>query len=625
MINWHVETDVVALMLFVIMLIRNISEKRNKDLQYRVFFIVLIMSIISAAVDSASALALNMRESWICCDITLTLFMMTIPMLPLAWYCYSIVLMDDRDDRTKIRIMKIAAIPFICYMVIAATNPINHWFYNLTDTMIYSRGTLYYSLGISMMLIYSVLAILVLIRGRNKFDSKADGILLIVLFALAASSICLEALVPGLLIVRVAYAVLYTFCSMTVESNYKEHLYRQIEKQNESLKVAIKDAKEANQAKSDFFSRMSHDIRTPMNGIIGMTHIAMNQESIEKIKDCLNKIDTSSKFLLGLVNDILDMSKAESGKIELHAEPYSLSAFNEYIDSVIRPLYEEKHQSFIVKIQPSAGAIPVMDPLRFNQIMFNLLSNAVKYTDDNGTIKLTVTSEIIEGHRERIVAVVSDNGMGMSKGFQEVLFEQYTQEDREVSSEIQGTGLGMSIVKKLVELMGGTIEVDSAIDKGTTFKVTLDLDYVEAGKDKVIDNGAEKQNVDYDVLKNRHILLCEDNELNMEIGVTLLEEKGMEVSAAKNGQDALEMFSKSDEGYYDLILMDIHMPILDGYEATAAIRNLDREDGKSVPIVAMTADVFADDIKKCLAGGMNGHISKPIEPDKMYKEIIRLL
>ena len=620
MISWHVETDYIALLLFAVMLIRNRNEKRDRTLQHTLFYIVLVLSIISALIDSSSALALNLRSSWVLCDITLTLFMMTIPMLPLAWYYYSVALMDDRDDKAKIRHMKTVTIPFYVYMAIAATNPWNHWFYSLTPDMRYSREFLYYYLGITLMLIYSLMAIIVLIKGRKKFGSKADGILLIILFVWAASSICLEALIPGLLIVRVAYAVLYTFCSMTVESEHKERLYRQIDEQNESLRIAVKEAEDANKSKNNFLSQMSHDIRTPMNGIIGMTRIAMKQNNPEKTRECLDKIDTSSKFLLSLVNDILDMQKVDSGAMNLHPEPYIMADFDDYIDSVIKPLYEEKHQTFHVETHQVDSAVPIVDPLRFNQIMFNLLSNAVKYTHNGGNISLTVNNELIPGHKERITAVISDDGMGMSEGFQKVLFDQFTQEERKASKEIQGTGLGLSIVKKMVDLMGGTITVESELNKGTTFTVIIDADYIDADQAEWEQNSKKEQN-DYTMLSGRHILLCEDNELNLEIAKVLLTEKDMIVDTAVNGKDAVEIFCEVPDGTYDAVLMDIHMPVMDGYEATKSIRALPRKDAMEVPIIAMTADVFADDIKKCEAAGMNGHIAKPIEPDVLYREL----
>jgi len=620
MTYWHVETDIIALMLFTVMLIRNRNEKRDRTLQHKLFYLVLILSIVSAAIDSASALALNLHSSLICCDIALNLFMMTIPMLSLVWYCYSLALMGKQDDSRKIRLMKTASVPFLIYMIIAASNPFNRWFFSLSENLIYTRGPLYYYLGISMMLVYSVMTIVILIRGRHEFSSPSDGILLAVIFVLAASSICVEALIPGLLLVRVSYAVLYVFCSMTVENEHKEKLYRQLDRQNASLKEAVLEAQEASTAKNEFLSRMSHDIRTPMNGIIGMTRIALQQEDPAKKDEALNKIDMSSKFLLGLVNDILDMQKVDSGSMTLHEEPYLMSDFEDYIDSIIKPLYEAKHQTFHVETHAVDSVVPVMDELRFNQIMFNLLSNAVKYTHDGGDIYFSVFNELVPDHKERITAVVRDNGMGMSKEFQAVIFNQYTREDRKQSSEIQGTGLGLSIVKKLVDLMGGTITVDSELNKGTAFTVVLDVNYIESAQTAWKEKKAKR--MDCNALKNMHILLCEDNELNVEIAKALLEDQGVITDTAFNGQEAVELFQASAHGYYSAILMDIRMPVMDGYTAAMTIRSLGRPDAPKIPIIAMTADVLADDVQKSADAGMNGHIAKPVDPDKMYFAII---
>ena len=394
------------------------------------------------------------------------------------------------------------------------------------------------------------------------------------------------------------------------------------EKTNKTLQIAMETAERASRAKTDFLSRMSHDIRTPLNGIIGMTHLANRLPNQPQMKDYLGKIDQSSRFLLGLVNDILDMSKAESGRIELHPEPYQMADFNGYIDSVIKPLCESKHQLFMAETHPVETAIPVMDILRFNQIFFNLLSNAVKYTPEGGRISLCVNNELIPGHLERITIIVSDNGIGISEEFQKVLFEPFSQEARSDTAENRGTGLGLAIVKKLVDLMGGSISVKSKLGEGTTFTVLLDFDYLEA-EQSAWNKDSTREAADCAALAGRHILLCEDHPLNQEIAGALLEEKNMTVTIADNGQQGVELFSRSALGFYDAVLMDIRMPVMDGYEATRAIRALPRADAAVVPIIAMTADAFEDDVKKCREAGMNEHIAKPIDPEKLYMVLIK--
>ena len=400
------------------------------------------------------------------------------------------------------------------------------------------------------------------------------------------------------------------------ETYIKERAY------TERLREAYRNAEAANVAKSEFLSRMSHDIRTPLNGIIGMTRIAKEQDRSPVIDDCLNKIDLSSKFLLGLVNDVLDMSKAESGSMELHPEPYLLADFADYINSVIRPLSEERDQTFVMETHPVTSVVPIIDVLRLNQIMFNLLSNAVKYTPEGGTISVRVDNRLVGGHREELVATVKDDGIGMSEEFQKILFEPFTQEGRNGTFETKGSGLGLSIVKKLVDLMGGTITCESAIGKGTTFVVTLTFDYIEADQATWRkDDGT--RGPDYSVLSGRHVLLCEDHPLNQEIAVHLLEQRDMLVTTAEDGQLGVKAFEDSPIGYYDIILMDVRMPVMNGLEATRAIRGLSRPDARTIPIVAMTADAYADDVRNCLDAGMNGHVAKPVDPAILMSVLVK--
>lgn len=383
------------------------------------------------------------------------------------------------------------------------------------------------------------------------------------------------------------------------------------------LKETADEANRANHAKTDFLSRMSHDMRTPLNGIIGMTYLAGQEENSAKTADYLAKIDTSSKFLLGLINDILDMTKAESNKIELNPEPYPPREFYSYLDSVFLPLCREKNQKFITEAHPVEGCIPVLDKLRINQIVFNLLSNAVKYTPDGGTITSRVTFRRTGEGRLGMTAQVSDTGIGISSEFQKILFDPFTQERRSDTDLKRGSGLGLAIAKRMVNLMGGTITVESKIGEGTTFTVSMECDYV-AEKQKNLIPGRSEVSPD---LCGAHILLCEDHPLNQEIAKTLLEQKGAFVETAENGWLGVEMFARSAPRYYDAIIMDLRMPVMNGYEATAAIRALNRMDALSVPVIAMSADAFVEDVNHCLAAGMNGHIAKPVNPEQMFEEL----
>lgn len=399
-----------------------------------------------------------------------------------------------------------------------------------------------------------------------------------------------------------------------------QHIQEEKERELETqriLKEAAVKAERASRAKSEFLSQISHDIRTPLNGIIGMTYLTEKMDLPEKARENLRKIGTSSRFLLSLINDVLDMTRAESGKIELHPEPYPPEEFGRYIEAVIAPLCAGRSQKFLYEADPILDdVVPMLDKLRVNQIVFNLLSNAVKYTPEGGTIRYRVKETRLPGKYMAMHIEVSDNGIGMSAEFQKTLYEPFTQENRDDCSELRGSGLGLAITKKLVGLMGGTIAVDSAPGRGTTFSVNFDLACVPAGTGKV--PPAPAGSPAPSVLTGKHILLCEDHPLNQEIVRALLEQKGLFVEIADNGKMGREVFENSPIGFFTCILMDLRMPVVDGFEATRQIRALNRPDAASVPIIAITASAFDEDVKRCMSVGMNGHIAKPIDPEALY-------
>jgi signal transduction histidine kinase/CheY-like chemotaxis protein len=395
-------------------------------------------------------------------------------------------------------------------------------------------------------------------------------------------------------------------------------------KQNLELAAAEKKADAANKAKSEFLSRMSHDIRTPLNGIVGMTYIAKEKNKAPEVGDCLDKIDVSSQFLLSLVNDVLDMSKAEAGEVKLHREPYPLNEIESYLDSVIAPLFQDKGVQLKIEKDEQSKRVPLLDKLRVEQILSNLLSNAVKFTPKNGLVTCKLMLEDA-GDKVRFTMDVKDNGVGMSQQFQKVIFEPFTQEDRDDPANFhKGTGLGMAITKKLVDLMGGTITLKSDIGKGSDFSVVIDTESVSVEESEA-SLKAKERSANPSSFQGKHVLLCEDNPINQEIALTILREKGFVVDLASDGQQGFETFSNSPIHYYDAILMDIRMPNMDGYEATKAIRDLTRADAKTVVIVAMTADAFGEDVQKCFAAGMNGHVAKPIDPPTLYAKLGELI
>ena len=377
---------------------------------------------------------------------------------------------------------------------------------------------------------------------------------------------------------------------------------------------ARKEAEQANAAKQEFLSSMSHDIRTPMNAIIGMTSLALdNTDDPKRVRDYLGKIALSSKHLLGLINDVLDISKIESGKMTLNVEPVSLREAMDSIVNIIQPQVTAKNQQFKAVAQEILSENVRCDGVRLNQVLINLLGNAVKFTPEKGAVQLTVYQEALpeDASRVRTHFLVSDTGIGMSKEYQKVIFESFSREDNTRVRKTEGSGLGMAITKCIVDAMGGTISVRSEQGRGSEFHVVLDLERAAApAASEAADGAAERAN-DV-VLKGRRILLAEDNELNWEVARELLSILELELDWAENGEICVEKFRNSPAGHYDAIIMDVRMPVMDGYEATAAIRRLEREDA-DIPIIAMTADAFSEDIQRCLERGMNDHLAKPID------------
>ena len=397
-------------------------------------------------------------------------------------------------------------------------------------------------------------------------------------------------------------------------------IVRESLKKEKKLKKAMEEVKKANEARSDFFAGISHDMRTPMNAIIGMSALGVEESKDETIKKYFTNIDASAHFLLGLINDALDSSQIEKNVLKLVYEPYSMDEFKLYVNSMVRSLCDAKKIEFNMVVHENFSKYVSTDKLRFNQIFFNLLSNAVKFTPEKGKIDFII--EFVSRDNGVVVErfIVKDTGIGMSKDFQKRMFNRFTREGN-TSLNSSGTGLGLFITKYVVELMGGTISVNSEVGKGSEFIVELALEEVEVDN-SLAQSKEQLSNEDFDsILKDKRVLLCEDNEMNSQIAVRVLEKKGMIVDCAPDGQAGLEKFNNSDEGYYDVILMDVRMPVVDGLEATKFIRNLERMDSKKVPIIAMSANTHKNDIEIALKAGMSTHIGKPFDVKELYKVI----
>ena len=528
--------------------------------------------------------------------------------------------------------------------------------------------------------------------------------------------------------------------------------FRMTKQQMQELEMARKEAVRANKAKSEFLSNMSHDIRTPMNAIVGMTAIAIaNASDQQQVQNCLKKISLSGRHLLGLINDVLDMSKIESGKMTLSMDQISLREVLEGIVSIVQPQVRAKNQQFDMSIHDISSENVCCDGVRLNQVLLNILGNAVKFTPEGGKIYVAMYEEPSEKGENfvRIHFIISDTGIGMTKEFRERIFESFVREDSMRVRKTEGSGLGMTITKYIVDAMGGRIDVDSELGKGTSFHVTLDLEKAEIQEadmvlppwnmlvvdddrqlcestaaslqaigvqadwtldaEKALEMVEKRRNDPYQVilldwklpgmdgitaarelrrrygedipillisaydwsdieaeakaagvtgfiskplfkstlfyglkpfaetmavpeakkeesaLAGRRVLLAEDNDLNWEIAEELLSAEGLELDWAENGRICLDKFANSQIGHYDAILMDLRMPVMTGYEATEAIRKLDRPDAATIPIIAMTADAFAEDVRKCMEAGMNAHVAKPIDVRDVCRQLLKFM
>ena len=407
------------------------------------------------------------------------------------------------------------------------------------------------------------------------------------------------------------------------ENNAKlETVNTKLRQAKQAAEEAFQVAQEASRSKSSFLANMSHDIRTPMNAIIGITSlIRYDAGNKGKVIEYADKIDTSSQHLLGIINDVLDMSKIEAGKTVFKYSDFSLLDFIQELDTIFHSQISEKKQTFTITKENIRHEWVNGDRVHLMQIFSNLLSNAIKYTQEGGEI-LLLAEEC--GSNSSVYAkyrfLVSDNGMGMSADFKNTIFDPFTRAENSLTSKIQGTGLGMAITRNLVEAMGGTIDVESEPGQGSCFEVLIDLK-IAGDRSVSLSSQAETDEPDDNILQGMHFLCAEDNELNAEILMELLKIEGAACTICENGEKILEAFEQSVPGDYDMILMDVQMPVMNGYEAAKAIRSSSHELAKKIPIIAMTANAFSEDIQHSLAAGMNAHISKPVDIKTLEKTV----
>jgi signal transduction histidine kinase/ActR/RegA family two-component response regulator len=399
-------------------------------------------------------------------------------------------------------------------------------------------------------------------------------------------------------------------------------------KQNEELRIALEVSEKAGKAKMDFMSRMSHDLRTPMNVIMGLTAATLDEaDHPETVRENMAHIRSASDYMLGLINDILDMYKTEKDAVVLKPEPYSYKEFLMEMITLFQAQCTEKNIVLDIK-KPSMNPVVMTDKQRLKQIFFNIISNAVTYTPPGGKITIGAYDVRFDDDKNGISAVyrVADNGIGMSEEFKEHVFEPFVQEDNGVSPELKGSGLGLCIARRLLEQMGGTIQIESQKGKGTTVSVKMSFELADKSRINIAEAGEPHgQSHAEHPLAGKNVLLAEDHPLNAQVARKLLEKKKINVIHAENGKVAVELFAASPAGGFDAVLMDIRMPRMSGLEAASAIRSMDRSDAATIPIIAISANAYPKDIQESLQAGMNAHLAKPVKPEELYETLEKFM
>ena len=445
--------------------------------------------------------------------------------------------------------------------------------------------------------------------------------------------ICLQVFYPLMPFYAMGYmlgtCLLHSFVMEDEKEEYRQELENAIKREQdqkaelaesrEALQEALATAEQANRSKTAFLSNVSHEIRTPMNAIIGLNNIAMNDPAAnDKMKEYLEKIGASSQHLLGIINDILDMNRIESGRMTIRKEEFSPADALKQVNTIIGGQCRDKGVSYEHRILGSIDDYYVGDVMKLKQIIINILGNSVKFTPKGGTVSFTVEELAGFDRMATLKLTFTDTGIGMSEEFLPHIFDAFSQEDSSSTSKYGSTGLGMAITKSLVELMNGNIEVASKKGKGTTFTVTVTLERSDKKASPADAAQPEESRAD---LNGRRILLAEDVDINAQIMMAVLESRKIRTDHALNGKEAVELFEKSAPGCYDAILMDMRMPEMDGLEATRIIRSMDREDAKTIPIIALTANAFDEDVQRSIQAGLNAHLSKPVEPDLLFEKL----
>ncbi len=527
--------------------------------------------------------------------------------------------------------IKVVEMVCLAAMVLVMISQFTGLYYTIDEKNLYHRAPTYILSYVPVIIVFTLLFYSVIRYGKKLSKNIQAGLHLFLVIPMAATMVQLFVPTVSVISLSLVLPILLLFVIELRDMNEKldranaqliDHLNAKQDKTYHELVVALEEAKAANEAKSNFLSNISHDLRTPMNAIIGFMDMAISHEyDPAMVLECVHKTKMASDQLLSLINDVLDMSKIERGKIELTMAPTSLWALGDNLRSIFSDTAAKNGVNFLVDTENIHHDWITTDRKYLDRILMNIVSNALKFTPRNGHVSLTM--EETEGKKDEKTIyrfTVTDDGIGMSEEFQKKIFDPFERERTSTVSGLQGTGLGMSIVKKLVEQFGGSIEIDSAEGKGTTIRVIMPMEQTQAPK--ATDTFADpKEKI---LLEGRHILLVDDVSVNREVARMILGEQKIQVDEAVNGQEAVEIFREHPDRY-DAILMDIQMPIMNGYDAARAIRELDTVQARNIPIIAMTANAFTEDKQRAIEAGMNDHVAKPINIAQLYKTLESLI
>lgn len=619
----YVTLDVIALLFEVVILIRLIiSSEENNDKRFKHLVIVsILMSLIDMFWSLCFGNLLGLGVAGL--NIASVLYFSACGVMSYWWFVFVLSLLK-RESVSKFTHC-ITSIPATVVLIISLTNGITSWLFTIDDTCYsYMRGTLY---PLEQILTYGyfatimILSVVAYIRSKDGKDKRHFAIVFCVAFiplVVGILQIYTSYLPYSCVSYALAIVIIYLFISLQEE---EERRLKDIENQKQ-LEEAIKRADAANEAKTRFLFNMSHDIRTPMNAIIGFKDLLeKHQEEPQKRADYLRKIGDASNLLLSIINNVLEMARIESGMLEVEETLLSSEKFVESLKDIFEEMMEQKKITFLHSVEVKHNMI-YCDTIKLREIYANILSNAYKYTNPGGSVILRLKELECEKPGWGIYqTTITDTGIGMSEEFLPHIFEEFAREKTTTDTKIEGTGLGMPIVKHLVEILDGTIEVKSKKGVGTTFKISIPHRFANTA------DMVEMKGVEYDIndFNGKRILLAEDNDLNAEITIELLSEVGFVVDRAVDGEKCVEMIKKSEAGYYNLILMDVQMPNMNGYEATKMIRKLEDEDKADIHIFAVTANAFEEDKKAAIDAGMNGHLAKPIDKKALMRTLAQSL